>query len=308
MSIDCILNPNTDIYDNLTQCGIQIVIDKTLIVSEPDIIILLRGTVYNRLHLCRILEIDVNNSSEQVIIHMYKRFGIDYLLQVLDGVFTFILFDYDYKNDISKVFVVKDLFGIIPIFTIANHKSIAFSTCVPLNINTNTSIMQKEPFGSYTMYELGPKVLAKWQVSNIMNRSYFTVPYTNMSNGFSSYIYLFSKCIKRIILKNDNIPDRIADFIVKRLFENIHEQQMIDIDIYDDTTSKIIQYSPINFFEIQTNESMFEYDVSVRTQLYNADFSQNKKYPFFDKDFVSLYFSIPLRVRYTRHEDLFLIE
>lgn len=306
MSIDCILNPNTDIYDNLTQCGIQIVIDKTLIVSEPDIIILLRGTVYNRLHLCRILEIDVNNSSEQVIIHMYKRFGIDYLLQVLDGVFTFILFDYDYKNDISKVFVVKDLFGIIPIFTITNHKSIAFSTCVPLNINT--SIMQKEPFGSYTMYELGPKVLAKWQVSNIMNRSYFIVPYTNMSNGFSSYIYLFSKCIKRIILKNDNIPDRIADFIVKRLFENIHEQQMIDIDIYDDTTSKIIQYSPINFFEIQTNESMFEYDVSVRTQLYNADFSQNKKYPFFDKEFVSLYFSIPLHVRYTRHEDLFLIE
>ena len=131
MSFDCILNPQTEIYENLSRCGIQIIIDNSSFISHnQETIILLKGKIYNHLNLCIMLEIDPYTPSELVIIYLYKRYGIDYLLQVLDGLFTFILFDYNHQNNISKLFVVKDLFGIIPIYTTTNNKSIAFSTTI----------------------------------------------------------------------------------------------------------------------------------------------------------------------------------
>jgi hypothetical protein len=292
------------------------------------------------------LDIDPNSSPEHVIINIYIRYGIEYLLQVLDGVFTFILFDYNYQNEISKVFVVKDLFGMIPVYTTTNNKSIAFSTCDPTTIASSSTdmilsrsyLMKREPFGTYTMYELGSKVSAEWVISKTIDRSYFTVPNTVISSSYSNYIGVFSKCIKRVILKMDDIPDRIADFVVEKLHARISDQfsfntppsaslegaemnglvwlpsasamrkgvdnDMNDITIYDGT----IKYSPMNFFEFLSNETMFDYDIRVRKQLYSAEFDSNDttiRYPFFDRDFVSLYFSIPLYIRYSRHEELF---
>lgn len=316
MSFDCILNPHAEIYENLSRCGIQIIIDKSLFVSYKEIIILLKGKIYNHKELCMMLDIEPNSSPEHVIINIYIRYGIDYLLQVLDGVFTFIIFDYNYQNEISKVFVVKDLFGIIPVYTTTNNKYIGFSTCDPSTIATsstdmilsNRSVSKKEPFGTYTMYELGPKVSAEWMISKTIDRSYFTVPNTVIPSSYSNYIGVFSKCIKRVIMKMDDIPDRIADFVVEKLHARISDNNMNDIPIYDDTIDGTIKYSPMNFFEFLSNETMFDYDIRVRKQLYSAEFDSNDttiRYPFFNRDFVSLYFSIPLYLRYTRREELF---
>jgi len=317
MSLDCILNPQSEIYENLSRCGIQIIIDNSsFISSHQETIILLKGKIYNRKDLCMMLEIDPNSSTEHVIIHIYKRYGIDYLLQVLDGVFTIILFDYNHQNDISKLFVVKDLFGIIPIYTTTNNKSIAFSTCDPTTIATsstdmmlsNTSVSIKESFGTYTMYELGSKVSAEWVISKTINRSYFTVPNTIITQSYSSELFILAKCLKRIILKMDDIPDRIADFVVKKLFTMIKNNDTTDVIIHDDTSDEMIHYSPMHFFGLSSYETIFDYDISVRTQLYSSDFLSTTRYPFFDRDFVSLYFSIPLHIRYNHHEELFMIE
>jgi len=316
MSFDCVLNPHAEIYENLSRCGIQIIIDKSLFVSYKEIIILLKGKIYNHKDLCIMLDIDPNSSPEYVIINIYIRYGIEYLLQVLDGFFTFILFDYNYQNEISKVFVVKDLFGIIPIYTTTNNKSIAFSTCDPTTIASSSTdmilsrsyFMKREPFGTYTMYELGPKVSAEWVISKTINRSYFTVPNTVITQSYSSELFILAKCLKRIILKMDDIPDRIADIVVKKLFASIKNNDTNVVIIHDDTCDEIIHYSPMHFFGLSSYETIFDYDISVRTQLYSSDFLSTTRYPFFDRDFVSLYFSIPLHIRYNRHEELFMIE
>ena len=52
------------------------------------------------------------NSDCEVIIHLYRKFGIENTVQMLDGVFAFML--YDNKND--KIYVARDPYGVRPLF------------------------------------------------------------------------------------------------------------------------------------------------------------------------------------------------
>ena len=48
----------------------------------------------------------------EVIIHLYLKYGIEQTLNMLDGVFAFVLLD-ENKNE---VYVARDLFGVRPLF------------------------------------------------------------------------------------------------------------------------------------------------------------------------------------------------
>ena len=54
----------------------------------------------------------ITNSDCEVIIHMYLRYGIEYTLQNLDGVFGFVLYD----TNINKSYIARDPFGVRPIY------------------------------------------------------------------------------------------------------------------------------------------------------------------------------------------------
>ena len=56
---------------------------------------------------------EINSESDcEIIIHMYKKYGIYQTCKSLDGVFSFILFD----KLLNKVFVARDPYGIRPLF------------------------------------------------------------------------------------------------------------------------------------------------------------------------------------------------
>ena len=72
------------------------------------------GEIYNFKQLYQILD-DVtpySTSDCEIIIHLYEKFGIDQTLQVIDGVFAFILIDLD----VNKIFVARDTYGVRPLF------------------------------------------------------------------------------------------------------------------------------------------------------------------------------------------------
>jgi len=72
------------------------------------------GEIYNHKQLFTILNILPNSRSDcEVIIHLYKRYGIKQTLQMLDGVFAFVLIDTNKK----QIFVSRDTYGIRPLFT-----------------------------------------------------------------------------------------------------------------------------------------------------------------------------------------------
>jgi asparagine synthase (glutamine-hydrolysing) len=76
------------------------------------------GEIYNHARLFNDIGVKPRTESDcEIIIHLYKLYGIETTLQMLDGVFAFVLIDlsglttYDYK-----VFVARDPFGIRPVY------------------------------------------------------------------------------------------------------------------------------------------------------------------------------------------------
>ena len=71
------------------------------------------GEIYNHKQLYDILNVVPNSRSDcEVIIHLYKKYGIKQTLQMLDGVFAFVLIDTNNK----LVYVSRDTFGVRPLF------------------------------------------------------------------------------------------------------------------------------------------------------------------------------------------------
>ena len=67
--------------------------------SQPmelnNIILICNGEIYNHKQLFNIMNINRKSSSDcEVILHLYMKYGIEQTLQMLDGVFAFMLFDF----------------------------------------------------------------------------------------------------------------------------------------------------------------------------------------------------------------------
>ena len=82
-------------------------------IDIDDCVLICNGEIYNWVNLHKKLNIPMTTGSDcEIIIHLYKKFGIDYTLNMLDGVFSFILLDKT-KN---KIFVARDPYGVRPLF------------------------------------------------------------------------------------------------------------------------------------------------------------------------------------------------
>ena len=59
-----------------------------------DIILICNGEIYNFKKLAITNNINLHTKSDcEIIIHMYLKYGLEYTLSLLDGVFSFILYD-----------------------------------------------------------------------------------------------------------------------------------------------------------------------------------------------------------------------
>ena len=71
------------------------------------------GEIYNHKELAKILNITPNSKSDcEIIIHLYHKYGIGQTLQMIDGVFAFVLIDTNNK----QIFVARDTYGVRPLF------------------------------------------------------------------------------------------------------------------------------------------------------------------------------------------------
>ena len=79
--------------------------------------LLCNGEIYNYKHLFEYYGFKSSTGSDcEIILHLYNKFGIDTTLQLLDGVFAFVLID----NNKDKVFVARDPFGVRPLYKYCN--------------------------------------------------------------------------------------------------------------------------------------------------------------------------------------------
>ena len=78
-----------------------------------NIYLICNGEIYNHKYLKNEYSINCNSNSDcEVIIHLYKLLGIEGTCKLLDGVFSFVL--YDKNKDIT--YIARDPFGVRPLF------------------------------------------------------------------------------------------------------------------------------------------------------------------------------------------------
>ena len=76
-------------------------------------VLVCNGEIYNWKELYAAVGITPKTGSDcEVILHLYRKFGIEYTLQLIEGVYAFVLLD----KSSGALFIARDTFGVRPLF------------------------------------------------------------------------------------------------------------------------------------------------------------------------------------------------
>lgn len=84
-------------------------------ITIDNIHLICNGEIYNYRELYKLMDVTPKTNSDcEVIIHLYKRYGIKQTLKMLDGVFAFALCDNNHTHLESNIYIARDPYGIRP--------------------------------------------------------------------------------------------------------------------------------------------------------------------------------------------------
>ena len=170
-------------------------------IKINNITLICNGEIYNYKKIYELLDIQpTTNSDCEVIIHLYMKYGIRKTLEMLDGVFGFVLYDETPEN--NKIYVARDPLGVRPLFMLSptNNKhyiglngKMGFASELKVlypilrdinNINSHNNY-NIVPFLPGTCYEFQRtcELHNNWSVSDIFK--YFKVGFN--ANVFKTY-------------------------------------------------------------------------------------------------------------------------
>lgn len=133
------------------------------------------GEIYNYQMLHTLCDIENSTGSDcEIIIHLYKKYGIEQALRLLDGVFAFALFD----RTQHKIIIARDLFGVRPLF-ISTRNNIEFGVSSEMKMLSNSSSPTHTitPFtpGTYSVFEFVSSPLSS--VRDVWSKSIENKPF-----------------------------------------------------------------------------------------------------------------------------------
>jgi asparagine synthase (glutamine-hydrolysing) len=205
-----------------------------------DIGLICNGEIYNYEELYKMMNVIPKTDSDcEVIIHLYKKYGIDQTLQMLDGVFSFVLIDYRFSMPESKMYIARDPYGVRPLYFLQpcslnseyiprepnvygfaselkmlteikkrlnqenemNYRSKSFRLINKNYVLKNYEIFQFQP-GTYMTFDLPFKACAYWQPKT--SQLYHKIAFTPS---------MFVESFKTDIF--ENIYDNIAFYLSK---------------------------------------------------------------------------------------------
>ena len=166
-------------FHRLAINGLNEASNQPLVIN--DIVLICNGEIYNYKQLYKIMGVEPQTGSDcEVIIHLFLKYGIEQMLTMLDGVFSFILFDNRISEDLNnKMYVARDPFGVRPLYYLKNNfvnenkfnntESIyGFASelkCLEYFYNKNNNNYSIEQFkpGSYSVFNLSNKIYSIWE-------------------------------------------------------------------------------------------------------------------------------------------------
>jgi asparagine synthase (glutamine-hydrolysing) len=256
-----------------------------------DIVLICDGEIFNYKELYEDMGITspLTSRSCEVIIYLYMKYGIEYTLQVIDGEYAFILLDNSVHSDNYNLFVVRDPYGVKPLFILYPEKNksidekkriIGFSSEKKVlddffdNLeNTeykkekdNDRYKNKEKLkyylkdfqpGTYSSYYLSSKVFSSWTVDKKFERYH--------SNAFNTLMYVSSSHYNIDKLFND-LREYLIESIQKRCDIIRQQKQKIACLLSGDNESRLMLYHIKNYcylFRVDTPIEIVTYSVGL---------------------------------------------
>ena len=111
------------------------------------------GEIYNYKDLVEENGFETNTQSDcEVILHLYKKYGMEYTLRLIDGVFAFVLVDTAEK----RAYVARDAFGVRPLFwyTSEDGKHYGFASEMKQLVSLTSSKIEQFKPGTFSSFEL----------------------------------------------------------------------------------------------------------------------------------------------------------
>ncbi len=180
-SIDCIQSRGPDrteirVYDNqvfgfhrLAINGIDRRGDQPfcIISNNRKLCLIVNGEIYNHKELEQTYNLSNSTGSDcEVILHLYIKFGLVRAIDMLDGVFGFVLSDGD------DVYVGRDAIGVRPVFYRQNECDVGISS-TPLALELlNDSFSKTSPIEPGCLYHFNNNTVDKirwYHVPNVLN-------------------------------------------------------------------------------------------------------------------------------------------
>ena len=161
-------------FHRLAINGLNEASNQPLVIN--DIVLICNGEIYNYKELYKTMNITPTTGSDcEVIIYLYLKYGIEQTLTMLDGVFSFVLFDNrTFSHDLtSNIYIARDPLGVRPLYYLkCENNSIplpmyGFASelkCLESFYNIDTlsySIQQFQP-GTYSVFKLSSQVSSFW--------------------------------------------------------------------------------------------------------------------------------------------------
>ena len=182
------------------------------------------GEIYNYKELYKSLGITPKTNSDcEVIIHLYKKFGIEYTLTLLDGVFAFAL--QDSRNVDYSIYIARDPYGVRPLYKLRTSNpntynkpykdSYGFASEMKMLIdlkenifNGRTSHIEQMKPGTYSKLIYPKTVCGEW-VYEINEKKYNNLP--------NIYNYEINTKESEVLLQN---VKNALELAVKKRVEN----------------------------------------------------------------------------------------
>ena len=250
----------TAIYNNLLLGFHRLAINGLDDISNQPIIInkkalICNGEIYNYKSLYNQLNIvPKTNSDCEIILHMYEKFGIKQTLNMLDGVFAFVL--YDFSSTPNKIYIARDPFGVRPLYTLTqtsdktsdktsdNYTPVyGFASelkCLSNIYDSDNKISQYEP-GSYSIFQIGQtcgrwipvKENVKYFIPTFSHNIYYkneAIYYNNICKYLTNAVYKRCLTTERPIacLLSGGLDSSLITALVDNFFKINYENKQLE--------------------------------------------------------------------------------
>ncbi|RZK27004.1 MAG: asparagine synthase (glutamine-hydrolyzing), partial [Flavobacterium sp.] len=123
--------PNADLvlgFNRLSILDLSIKGHQPMTNSDKSVVMMLNGEIYNAFSYKEQLEKKgykfKSTTDTEVVLNLYLEYGIDTMLQMLNGMFAIVI--YDFRND--TLFLARDRFGIKPLYIYEGPHTFAFAS------------------------------------------------------------------------------------------------------------------------------------------------------------------------------------